>query len=165
MKRSDQFYIERASSILKHIQYVTLASVTSDFKPWNSPVRAVFDDRLNCYWFSDKSGQHSQNVRDNGSVFLVIYDSTVPEGQGAGVYIEASAVELSDRAEIMKARHLKHENASDDADRFFGTAVRRVYKAVPGRVWTNDAQWENGVFVRDYRVELSMPALTGAMAE
>jgi len=40
---------------------------------------------------SDKNGQHSKNIAENNRVFIVIYDSTVPEGDGEGVYIQAMA--------------------------------------------------------------------------
>lgn len=163
MQRSEEFYIGRSAKILSHIQYATLAKVTDDGQPWNSPVRALFDTQLNCYWFSDKEGQHSRNVRSNGAVFIVVYDSTVPEGAGAGVYFRANVIEMFDREDIRKARRLKHAELNDSPDLFLGGAVRRVYKAVPSQVWTNEVQWDGENFVRDYRVELSQPALRRAL--
>jgi hypothetical protein len=37
-------------------------------------------------------------VRRSGEVFIVIYDSTVPEGKGDGLYIQAKAYQLEDPA-------------------------------------------------------------------
>ncbi len=164
MKRSTQIYTWRAADIIRRIQYITVASVTPDARPWNSPVQAVFDDELNWYWFSDKEGRHSRNVKDNGEVFLVIYDSTVPEGQGVGVYFEASAVELTDTAEVIKARRLKHEDVRADPGHFLGPAVRRVYKGMPRRVWTNDIERRGSSFIRDFRVELKLADLRAAVS-
>lgn len=95
---------KRAAEIIKQIQYTTLATVTPEGLPWNSPVARVYDKDLNFYWFSDKEGQHSKNVRHNGQVFIVVYDSTVPWGEGEGVYFQADVVELSDPEEIRAAR-------------------------------------------------------------
>jgi nitroimidazol reductase NimA-like FMN-containing flavoprotein (pyridoxamine 5'-phosphate oxidase superfamily) len=152
-----EYHTKRAKEILEKIIYATIATSSKNSKPWNSPVAHVYDSELNIYWFSDKENQHSQNVRENENVFIVIYDSTVPEGHGEGLYIEAKAYELTDPQEILLARRIKkgqdHDQPSDD---FLGDAVRRVYKAVPQRVWMNDAEEKDGVFLRDYRVSVNL---------
>lgn len=152
-------YTTRAKQILEKIIYATIATANKDGKPWNSPVRYVYDCDLNIYWFSDKQSQHSQNVRDNEDVFIVMYDSTVPEGDGEGVYFEAKACELNDPQEIRYARRLAKGPGKDAPDNFMGDAVRRVYKAVLQRAWMNDAEIKDGTFVRDYRVEVSLDEL------
>ena len=95
-----EYHNRRANEILGEISYATVATASTDGKPWNSPVRHFCDSDLNIYWFSDKLNQHSRNIRENPDVFIVIYDSTVPEGAGEGVYIEAQARELNDPEEI-----------------------------------------------------------------
>lgn len=147
---------KRAAEIIKAIQYTTLATVTPEGLPWNSPVARVYDQDLNFYWFSDKEGQHSRNVRDNGQVFMVIYDSTVPWGEGEGVYLQADVTELEDPEEIRSARRLSKGPDMDAPDDFMGNAVRRVYKATPRTAWMNDAEIKEGVFIRDFRVELDL---------
>jgi hypothetical protein len=155
----------RAKTILEKIRYATIATVSKDGKPWNSPVTHEYDEDLNIYWSSDKNNQHSKNVRENPEVFIVIYDSTVPEGEGVGLYIEATATEVIDPDEITFARRIKKGPAyGRPADDFLGDAVRRVYKAVPKRVWLNDAEMLDGVFIRDYRVEISLNELKGLLA-
>jgi len=149
-------YTEKAKEILSTIQYATVATVTPEGKPWNSPVAHEIDDAYNIYWFSDKDGQHSKNVRANPHAFIVIYDSTAPEGTGEGVYIEADVTELNDADEINKIRNAKKGRIVDDAKEFLGDAVRRCYKAVPKRVWMNDAEEKDGKFIRDYRVEITL---------
>jgi nitroimidazol reductase NimA-like FMN-containing flavoprotein (pyridoxamine 5'-phosphate oxidase superfamily) len=158
-------YIARTKKVLEQIHYATIATSSKDGKPWNSPVAHVYDDDLNIYWFSDKEGQHSRNVRENGNVFIVIYDSTIPEGQGEGVYIEAKASEINDPDEITRVRRIKKGQDYDrPADDFLGDAVRRVYKAVPERAWMNDAEIKDGVFIRDYRVEVPLNKLKDLLA-
>jgi nitroimidazol reductase NimA-like FMN-containing flavoprotein (pyridoxamine 5'-phosphate oxidase superfamily) len=153
------YHDKRAVEILRKIRYATIATASKDGKPWNSPVAHEYDNQLNIYWFSDKQNQHSQNVRANQAVFIVIYDSTVPEGDGEGVYIEAKAYELNDPDEIRLARHIKKGPDMDAPDDFMGEAVRRVYKAVPQRVWMNDAEVKDGIFIRDYRVEITLDGI------
>lgn len=157
------YHQKRAAEIIKQIKYATLATVTSEGKPWNSPVAHEYDNDLNIYWFSDKENQHSKNVRANGEVFIVIYDSTVPWGEGEGVYIQAQVTELADPSEISYARRIKKGPDNDAPDDFMGDAIRRVYKAVPQKVWMNDADVKNGVFIRDYRVEVDLSQLKSSL--
>lgn len=135
-----EYHTKRAAEILGTIRYATIATATRAGKPWNSPVSSVHDDDLNIYWFSDKSNQHSQNIRENEDVFIIFYDSTVPEGAGMGVYIEAKAYEIEEVNEIQKARKLKKGVEESDPHTFLGDAIGRVYKAVPQRIWMNDAE-------------------------
>jgi hypothetical protein len=53
----------------------------------------------------------------------------------------------------------------DDADKFLGDGIRRMYKAVLQRVWMNDAQIEDGIFMRDIRVEVSLDELKKQLVE
>lgn len=154
------YHNKRAAEILHNIRYATIATASKDGKPWNSPVAHEYDNQGNIYWFSDKQNQHSQNVRENENVFIVIYDSTVPEGDGEGVYIEAKAVELTNPEEILSVRKIKKgEDYEGKPNDFLGDAVRRVYKAIPQRVWMNDAEVKGGVFIRDYRVDVPLEAI------
>lgn len=161
MMRTKDYYYQRATEIITGIQYATLATVTPEGDPWNSPVRAVHDQNGCFYWFSDKDNQHSRNVRHAGKVFIVIYDSTVPEGQGEGVYMQAHAVQLEegDVEEIRRARRLKKGPGDEDPAQFLGKSARRVYKATPEAIWMNDAEMRDGVFIRDYRTALSLDVL------
>lgn len=152
-------YPQRAAAILQKVQYATIATSSLDHQPWNSPVAHYWDKELNLYWASDKKNQHSQNIRANEKVFIVIYDSTVPEGEGEGVYIEAKAYELNDLEEIRFARELKKGVGQGESEKFMGEGIRRVYKAIPQQVWMNDAEERDGEFVRDYRVEISLEEL------
>jgi hypothetical protein len=153
---------KRAAEILNQITYVTVATVGEGGQPWNSPVYSAFDEELNIYWTSDKNGQHSQNIRANGKAFLVVYDSTVPEGEGEGIYNLATTQELTGPNEIRATRTTtqgrKGQSISEDEHTYFSDeAIRRVYKAVPQHIWMNSDQKDAaGRFMRDIRVELSI---------
>lgn len=159
---------KRAAEIVKEILYITIASVSADGQPWNTPVYSAFDKDLNFYWFSDKNSQHSQNVRSNDKVLLVIYNSTVPEGTGEGVYVKATVSELNDPEEILAAKALLDERVGKEKERnaenYMGDAVLRGYKATAIQVWMNDDDKdENGSYVRDIRVEVTLESLRGQL--
>ena len=146
----------RAKEIISKIIYITIASVSKEGQPWNTPVYSAFDEQYNFFWASWKEDEHSKNIRDNSQVFIVIYDSTVPEGTGRGVYVKAKAFELSDSREIKHALNYlyKRKNkTSRKVEEFLGEHPRRVYKAVPEKFWINQDSEVNGNFV-DTRVEV-----------
>lgn len=153
-------YESIAVSILNRIRYATVATVSMKGLPWNSPVSFVYDEDLRLYWFSDRASQHSRNIRHTGVVFIVIYDSTLPEGSGAkGLYMYAKATEVEDPSLVRHARYLKDgEPRPDDMRAFLGAdSIRRVYQATPMQLWMNDVErTKDGVFIRDYRIELSV---------
>ena len=94
---------ERAKEIISKIIYITIATVSRDGLPWNTPAYSSFDENYNFFWVSSKEAVHSMNIRNNPNVFLAIYDSTVKEGSGEGVYIKAKAYELKETAEMEHA--------------------------------------------------------------
>jgi nitroimidazol reductase NimA-like FMN-containing flavoprotein (pyridoxamine 5'-phosphate oxidase superfamily) len=128
-------------------------------------VYSAFDSDYNFYWVSDRHSQHSKNIRENPHVFLVIYNSTIPEGTGAGrgVYIQAQARELSDPGEIAHAHQLLAGRAgkkSRTPDHFLDDAPRRIYQAVLERAWVNDDREWNGHLI-DIRIEIDLSLLRG----
>lgn len=153
----------RAQEIVRRLIYVTVATASSDGEPWNSPVYCAYDDRANFYWTSSPLAQHSRNIDQNGKAFLAIYDSTVPAGQGEGVYVEAAAVGLVvpeeiDRAKTNLARRIGKEVGPETAR--LDAGVQRIYRATPRRVWMNGFENDkNGRYVRDVRVEIPISCL------
>ena len=152
--------IKRAKEIIEKILYITIATSSKDGKPWNSPVYSAFDEHCNFYWASWKENQHSKNIKENNNVFLVIYDSTVQEGTGEGVYIQAKAHEIIDKKEIEIALRYLYKRKGQypkkrEAKEFLGDYPRRVYKAIPEKVWMNDVGEVNGNYI-DKRVEVKL---------
>jgi general stress protein 26 len=133
--------MEKAKKIIDSIKYATLATVTSEGQPWNSPVFAMHDDSLNFYWASSKESQHSQNIRHNGKVFVVIYDSTAAPGMGEGVYVQAEAKELDVEQEFDELLNL---NSNLQPQKFLGESSKRFYKATPLKMWVNDEMMVDG---------------------
>ncbi len=48
-----QIHNKKAAEIIKKIPYITLATVSEEGQPWNSPLWSAFDKDLNFYWASD----------------------------------------------------------------------------------------------------------------
>ena len=150
----------RAKEIIEKIIYITIASSSKDGVPWNSPVYSAFDKYYNFYWASWKENQHSKNIKENQDVFIVVYNSTVPEGTGEGVYIQAKAHELTDEKEIGRALSYLYKRKNQDPKKrevkdFLGDYPRRVYKAIAGKVWMNDVGEVNGNYI-DKRIEIKL---------
>ncbi len=150
--------INKAREIISKILYITIATSTKDGRPWNSPVYSAFDDNYNFYWASDQNSQHSKNIKENNLVFIVIYDSTVPEGTGEGVYIQAKAYELTDEKEIeyaLKYLYGRKNEKPRKFSEFLRKFPRRIYKAVPEKIWVNTEGDIDGNYV-DKREEIKL---------
>jgi uncharacterized protein YhbP (UPF0306 family) len=151
-------FVERAKRIISKILYVTIATTNKNGEPWNSPVYSAFDENYNFYWASDQNGQHSKNIAENENVFIVIYDSTVAEGTGEGVYIKAKAQKLEDEQEILNA--LKYLDGRvgkkpHEPKGFANEMPRRIYKAIPEKFWVNDDGDIDGNYI-DIRIEVKI---------
>mgnify|MGYP003394234267 CR=1 FL=1 len=120
---------------------MTLATVCTDGSPWNTPVAPTYNNELTFRWGSDENSVHSQNVRSEKRAFVVIYDSTAPEGAGEGVYMRGEVEELNEYEGALK-----------------------IYLFRPQQVWINDEeQNEDGSFKKDIRVELPLNELKVAL--
>lgn len=152
---------KRAKEIINKILYITIATVSKDGQPWNSPVYSTFDENYNFYWNSWKENQHSKNIALNNNIFIVIYDSTVPEGTGEGVYVQAKAEMVTDKnemkraLEILQKRKKRPSSKLRSINEFMGEYPRRVYKAVPQKFWMNTDSDVNGNFI-DTREEVHL---------
>src|SRR5579862_7964613 len=99
----DDHLIQKAKEIIKQIIYISLATVNKESQPWSTPVYAAYDNNYNFYWKSGEHAEHSKNIKANSKVFISICDTTVTFGKGQGVFIQATADELINEADIEKA--------------------------------------------------------------
>ena len=133
--------IKKAKRLIERIPYITLATSNKSSLPWSSPVFCVHDKDYNFYWISSIKTIHSINIKENKNIAIVIYDSTVPEGRGFGVYMKAKASVLNDKAEIEEALKLYNKRSRriiPPASELLSDAPTRMYKAVPSDMWIND---------------------------
>ena len=148
-------YKEQAKKIIADNIYMTIATAPPDGKPWISPVFFAYDDAYNLYWVSDRNSRHSNLVRENNKVAIVIFDSSAPEGEGDGVYFEAHAAELNNTQEIKKAmlilgaRVTKEEFRVKKIDEVVERGAWRIYKAVPQKI----SKLKEGEYVNEQHVD------------
>ena len=153
---------KQAKKIIADNIYMTIASASLDGKPWVSPVFFAYDDSYNLYWVSDKNSRHSNLIRENKKVAVVIFNSKVPEGEGDGVYVDAQAVELNDVREakeamsILSARVTQEEFRIKKIGEVTEEGVWRIYKATPQSVSKlKEGEYANGQYV-DRRIEINL---------
>jgi nitroimidazol reductase NimA-like FMN-containing flavoprotein (pyridoxamine 5'-phosphate oxidase superfamily) len=145
----------KAQAILDRINYITLATVSNDGQPWNSPVYCAYDEDYSVYWGSHIDSQHSQNIRANSKAFIVVYDSTVAPGLGSGVYMQASCTDLTDPEEIAAAHKLIQDRRPNPYWKLSEVQADRpvhLFKAVPQKIWMNGDGEKDGQYI-DVRVE------------
>ena len=132
-----------ARRIIDAASYMTLATADAGGRPWATPVWFAQQDLREFIWVSRPGTQHSRNIAERRDIALVVFDSTVPPGEGVGVYVEAVASEVGehDRADALAvytarsvARGIRAWTESDVT----GTAQFRLYRAVASRVWVLD---------------------------
>ena len=125
-----------ARAILDAGIYVVLATADADGVPWASPVWFAKEDYRELYWVSYPGARHSQNIAVRPQIAMVVFDSTVPPGTGQGVYMTATAEQLTDPAAIehgigVFSRESMRQGVEEEwgPDRVTGEARLRLYRA------------------------------------
>lgn len=129
----------KVDEVLDRVEHATVATVSADARPWNTPVYfARNQDSL--YWVSRRDAQHSENIRENGRAFIVVYDPSRKDTTGAGVYFEAEVAELTHDDAIRSALELIYRRRNKSVPRvswFSRDSPQAVYHAHVVRMWTN----------------------------
>jgi hypothetical protein len=88
-----------AREIIDANVYMTLATADADGRPWVTPVFFAHAGYREFFWISSPDARHSLNVAARPEASLVLFDSTVPVGSAAAVYVTATVDQLTE-AEI-----------------------------------------------------------------
>jgi nitroimidazol reductase NimA-like FMN-containing flavoprotein (pyridoxamine 5'-phosphate oxidase superfamily) len=123
-----------AREIIDANRYMTLATADGDGRPWAAPVWYAHRDYTDLLWLSRPEARHSRNLAVRPEVGIVIFDSTVPEGSGQAVYVEALAgelggAELEEGIAVVSRRSEAHGAARWDVGDVTGSAPLRLYRA------------------------------------
>ena len=94
LERSGRDPATVAREIIDTNRYMTLATADGDGWPWAAPVWYAHENYTDLFWVSRPEARHSRNLAVRPEVGIVVFDSTVPEGSGQAVYMEALASEL-----------------------------------------------------------------------
>jgi Pyridoxamine 5'-phosphate oxidase len=84
-----------ARTIIDGNSYMVLGTADAGGSAWASPVWFATDDGRDFYWVSSPQARHSRNLAVRPQLGIVIFDSTVPPGDGQAVYMSATAAELT----------------------------------------------------------------------
>jgi nitroimidazol reductase NimA-like FMN-containing flavoprotein (pyridoxamine 5'-phosphate oxidase superfamily) len=87
---------ELALRLLASNRYMTLGTADEHGRPWTSPVWFAAPSPAELLWVSAPETRHSRNIASRPAISIVVFDSTVPEGTGQAVYMEATAAEVAD---------------------------------------------------------------------
>jgi pyridoxine/pyridoxamine 5'-phosphate oxidase len=152
---------EQAAKTLDTIHFATLATVTPEGRPWNTPVMMLHDNVPALYWYSHSASTHSQNIAASPRVFIVIFDSTVELGPklDRAVYIEAACSRLIEHDKIKHASDLLRQSVPSSPYDPLQVSEIHAYEAIPDRNWTNTIKKDNGRFTQDTRIELEIGRL------
>jgi len=125
---------EEAHRILDANSYMVLATADPTGRPWASPVWFARRGLAEFVWVSRRGTRHSRNIAERAEVGIVVFDSTVPAGDGTAVYLDAVAHEvpgaeltaaLATFADRSRAQGLRIWQESDVT----GAAEFRLYRA------------------------------------
>ncbi len=148
----------RAAKILDTIRYITIASVSPNCLPHNTPVFAAHDTKLNFYFGTHKGSQKARNILQNPNIFVVIYDSTVFAGEGLGVYLQATASQITDPTELAAGHKLLWDRRDVPywkLEEFAEPTPLVMFKVTPIKAWLNGGGRKDGHYI-DTREEISM---------
>jgi uncharacterized pyridoxamine 5'-phosphate oxidase family protein len=96
MTTPDEDLDATARRVIDHNHYMTLATVNPDGGPRVSPVYYTPARYTDFYWVSSPDARHSRNIEKRPDIEIVIFDSSVPVGETAAVYIGAQAHRVAD---------------------------------------------------------------------
>ena len=123
-----------AREIIDANQYMTLATADGDGRPWATPVWFAHQGYTDLFWVSRPDARHSRNLAVRPEVGIVVFDSTVPEGSGQAVYVEALAAELDEAGREPGIAIFSRRSETKGAGRWgvadvSGPAPFRLYRA------------------------------------
>ena len=154
---------EHAEAIVESNIYMTIATADQAGKPWASPVFFAYDEEYNLYWVSYKESTHSKNIHSRKEIGIVIFNSTLPEGEGEGVYFDATAEALENATDMSNAMKILSKRVKIDEfkvksiEQVSGEGVWRIYRATPIKITKLAGSSVNGQYV-DKRISVEIKA-------
>ena len=151
--------IERAKELLATSRHISLATVNEDGSPHNSPVRFLYDPKLEyIYWGSHPESIHSQNITRTSQVFAVLFDRI----ERGGLYMKCdNAHELggADLEKVLKIHNecrIKEGSEPLELSYYTGKSPQRMWGARIISFWVNYAERGNdGHLIKDGRIEIT----------
>jgi nitroimidazol reductase NimA-like FMN-containing flavoprotein (pyridoxamine 5'-phosphate oxidase superfamily) len=133
-----------ARAIVDANLYMVLGTADQTGRPWVSPVYFAHTAYREFFWVSKPDATHSRNLEARADVSIVVFDSSVPISIGRGVYMRATAQQLTgdERAEaidVFSRRTLALGGREWTLDDVQSQARLRLYRAVATEHYVLDA--------------------------
>ena len=127
--------VATATAIIDANLYLVLGTADESGHPWVSPVYYAPADYREFIWVSRPETLHSRNLVARPEVSIVIFDSSVPIGTGQGVYMAATAEEVTgdariDAIDVFSRRSLGHGGREWTLEDIDPPAEIRLYRAI-----------------------------------
>ena len=125
-----------ARAIVDGNSYMTLGTADAAGVPWASPVWYAPASNGEFFWVSKPGARHSQNIAERAEIAIVIFDSTVPIGNGKAVYMAARAEQVTAAEDVERgmavfsARSVAQGGREWTADDVAPSAALRLYRAL-----------------------------------
>ncbi len=144
-----------ARALIDSCQYLTLARAGEDGRPWASPVWYAHEDYARFVWVSRPEARHSRNLAARPRAGIVIFDSSVPMGEGQAVYVEATVEERAS-GDDQDERWIEVFSTRSEALGGPGWTTSDVRPPAPLRLYVATASAHYVLGGRDERVAVSL---------
>ena len=151
--------IKRVKELLTTSRHISIATVNEDGSPHNSPVRFVYDQKLEyIYWGSHPESMHSKNIVRTRKIFAALFDRI----ERGGLYIkgedahELKDKELEEALKIHNAFRVKEGSEPLKISYYEGDSPQRMWGARITNFWINYAErGADGHLIKDGRIEIT----------
>jgi nitroimidazol reductase NimA-like FMN-containing flavoprotein (pyridoxamine 5'-phosphate oxidase superfamily) len=132
-----------ARAVIDANHYMTLGTADDSGHPWVTPVWFAPADYREFFWVSSPAARHSRNIAIRPVVSIVIFDSQVPVGSAAAVYMTAVAQELTGAAQERGLEVFARESEAQGLSvwgmaNVTAPARHRLYRAAVTEQWVLD---------------------------
>jgi nitroimidazol reductase NimA-like FMN-containing flavoprotein (pyridoxamine 5'-phosphate oxidase superfamily) len=132
-----------ARAVIDANRYMTLGTADDSGHPWVTPVWFAPADYREFFWVSSPAARHSRNIAIRPVVSVVIFDSQVPVGSAAAVYMTAVAQELTGAARERGLEVFARESEAQGLSvwgmaNVTAPARHRLYRAAVTEQWVLD---------------------------
>jgi nitroimidazol reductase NimA-like FMN-containing flavoprotein (pyridoxamine 5'-phosphate oxidase superfamily) len=132
-----------ARAVIDANHYMTLGTADDSGHPWVTPVWFAPADYREFFWVSSPAARHSRNIAIRSAVSIVIFDSQVPVGSAAAVYMTAVAQELTGTAQERGLEVFARESEAQGLSvwgmaNVTAPARHRLYRAAVTEQWVLD---------------------------
>jgi hypothetical protein len=150
--------IKRAKELIFTSRHISIATVNEDGSPHNSPVRFLYDPKLEyVYWGSRPESIHSKNIIRTAKIFCVLFDR-IEQG---GVYMRGEKAHMLKDKELEEALKIHNNFRIKEGKEpleltYYQDGPQKMWGAKITNLWVNYAErGPDGHLIKDGRTEIT----------